>query len=328
MPPARIALTSGEPAGIGPELCLAAARSTLPVELVCLADRDLLAGRATQLGWPISLRDYNPNSDQNHEPNTLTVLHRPLAAPSQPGQLDKRNGRYVLDLLDRAIEGALKGEFAAIVTAPVHKGIINDGGVPFTGHTEYLAEHTGGALPVMMLAAPGMRVALATTHLPLKDVSAALTIDSLVKTAAIMDADLRKWWGIAAPRIAVCGLNPHAGEGGYLGREELDVIAPAIQLMRERGIQATGPLPADTAFVPQMLDQCDAVLAMYHDQGLPVIKHAGFERTVNITLGIPILRTSVDHGTALDLAGTGRADPRSLMAAIDLASQIITRTAA
>jgi len=328
VPPARIALTSGEPAGIGPELCLAAARSTLPVELVCLADRDLLAGRATQLGWPISLRDYNPNSDQNHEPNTLTVLHRPLAAPSQPGQLDKRNGRYVLDLLDRAIEGALKGEFAAIVTAPVHKGIINDGGVPFTGHTEYLAEHTGGALPVMMLAAPGMRVALATTHLPLKDVSAALTIDSLVKTAAIMDADLRKWWGIAAPRIAVCGLNPHAGEGGYLGREELDVIAPAIQLMRERGIQATGPLPADTAFVPQMLDQCDAVLAMYHDQGLPVIKHAGFERTVNITLGIPILRTSVDHGTALDLAGTGRADPRSLMAAIDLASQIITRTAA
>lgn len=324
----RIALTSGEPAGIGPELCLAAARSTLPVELVCLADRALLAARASQLGWPISLRDYNPNTWQLHEPNTLTVLHHPLAAPSSPGQLDKRNGRYVLDLLDRAIKGAVSGEFAAIVTAPVHKGVINDGGVPFTGHTEYLAEHTGGALPVMMLAAPGMRVALATTHLPLKDVSSALTIDSLVKTASIMDTDLRKWWGIAAPRIAVCGLNPHAGEGGYLGREELDVIAPAIKLMRERGIQATGPLPADTAFVPQMLDQCDAVLAMYHDQGLPVIKHAGFERTVNITLGIPILRTSVDHGTALDLAGSGRADPRSLMAAIDLAAQIITRTAA
>ena len=325
--PVRIALTSGEPAGIGPELCLAAARAALPVELVCLADRTLLAERAAQLGWPINLRDYDANTRQPSQPNTLTVLHTPLAAPSKAGQLDKRNARYVLDLLDRAIKGTISGEFAAIVTAPVHKGVINDGGVPFTGHTEYLAEHTGGSLPVMMLAAPGMRVALATTHLPLKDVSAALTIESLLKTATIINDDLRKWWGIAAPRIAVCGLNPHAGEGGYLGREEIDVIAPAIQLMRERGIQATGPLPADTAFVPQMLDQCDAVLAMYHDQGLPVIKHAGFERTVNITLGIPILRTSVDHGTALDLAGTGRADPRSLMAAIELASQIITRAA-
>jgi 4-hydroxythreonine-4-phosphate dehydrogenase len=324
---APIALTSGEPAGIGPELCLAAARATLPVELVCLADRNMLAERADQLGWPITLRDYDPNTLRAHEPNTLTVLHQPLAAPSHPGRLDKRNARYVLDLLDRAIQGTVSGEFAAIVTAPVHKGVINDGGVPFTGHTEYLAEHTGGALPVMMLAAPGMRVALATTHLPLKDVSAALTIESLLKTATTIDADLRKWWGLPAPRIAVCGLNPHAGEGGYLGREEIDVISPAIQLMRERGINATGPLPADTAFVPQMLEQCDAVLAMYHDQGLPVIKHAGFERTVNITLGIPILRTSVDHGTALDLAGTGRADPRSLMAAIELASQIITRTA-
>jgi len=324
---ARIALTSGEPAGIGPELCLAAARAQLPVELVCLADRTLLAERAAQLGWPINLRDYDPNTRQPSRPNTLTVLHIPLAAPSKAGQLDKRNARYVLDLLDRAIKGTVSGEFAAIVTAPVHKGVINDGGVPFTGHTEYLAEHTGGSLPVMMLAAPGMRVALATTHLPLKDVSAALTIESLLKTATIINDDLRKWWGITTPRIAVCGLNPHAGEGGYLGREEIDVIAPAIQLMRERGIQATGPLPADTAFVPQMLDQCDAVLAMYHDQGLPVIKHAGFERTVNITLGIPILRTSVDHGTALDLAGTGRADPRSLMAAIELASQIITRAA-
>lgn len=326
-PAPRIALTSGEPAGIGPELCLAAARATLPVELVCLGDRDMLAERANQLGWPIKLRDYDPNERGTHEPNTLTVLHKPLATASHPGKLDKRNARYVLDLLDRAIQGTVNGEFAAIVTAPVHKGVINDGGVHFTGHTEYLAESTGGALPVMMLAAPGMRVALATTHLPLKDVSAALTIESLLKTASIIDADLRKWWGIPSPRIAVCGLNPHAGEGGYLGREEIDVISPAIQLMRERGIHATGPLPADTAFVPQMLEHCDAVLAMYHDQGLPVIKHAGFERTVNITLGLPILRTSVDHGTALDLAGTGRADPRSLMAAIELASRIITRTA-
>jgi 4-hydroxythreonine-4-phosphate dehydrogenase len=279
------------------------------------------------LGWQIALRDYDPNVRQLHEPNTLTVLHQPLAVPSKPGQLDKRNARYVLGLLDRAIDGAVSGEFAAIVTAPVHKGVINDGGVAFTGHTEYLAERTGSALPVMLLAAPGMRVALATTHLPLKDVSAAITVESLLAVAAIMDADLRKWWGIESPRIAVCGLNPHAGEGGYLGREEIDVIAPAINLMRKRGIRATGPLPADTAFVPQMLAGCDAVLAMYHDQGLPVIKHAGFDRTVNITLGLPILRTSVDHGTALDLAGTGRADAGSLAAAIELATDIIVRTA-
>lgn len=324
---ARIALTSGEPGGIGPELCLAVARASMPVELVCLADRDLLAERARMLGWQIALRDYDPNVRQLQEPNTLTVLHQPLAVPSKPGQLDKRNARYVLGLLDRAIEGAVSGEFAAIVTAPVHKGVINDGGVAFTGHTEYLARRTGTALPVMLLAAPGMRVALATTHLPLKDVSAAITVESLLAVATIMAADLLKWWGIESPRIAVCGLNPHAGEGGYLGHEEIDVIAPAINLMRERGIRATGPLPADTAFVPQMLAGCDAVLAMYHDQGLPVIKHAGFDRTVNITLGLPILRTSVDHGTALDLAGTGRADAGSLVAAIELATEIIVRAA-
>jgi 4-hydroxythreonine-4-phosphate dehydrogenase len=324
---ARIALTSGEPGGIGPELCLAVARAAMPVELVCLADRDLLAERARMLGWQIALRDYDPNVRQLQEPNTLTVLHQPLAVPSKPGQLDKRNARCVLGLLDRAIEGAVSGEFAAIVTAPVHKGVINDGGVAFTGHTEYLAQRTGSALPVMLLAAPGMRVALATTHLPLKDVSAAITVESLLAVATIMDADLRKWWGIESPRIAVCGLNPHAGEGGYLGHEEIDVIAPAINLMRQRGIHATGPLPADTAFVPQMLAGCDAVLAMFHDQGLPVIKHAGFDRTVNITLGLPILRTSVDHGTALDLAGTGRADAGSLVAAIELATEIIVRAA-
>jgi 4-hydroxythreonine-4-phosphate dehydrogenase len=301
------------------------ARAPLPVELVCIADRDLLAARARMLGWQISLRDYDPNVWQQHQPNTLTVLHQPLAVPSKPGQLDKRNAKYVLGLLDRAIDGAVSGEFAAIVTAPVHKGIINDSGVTFTGHTEYLAERTASTLPVMLLAAPGMRVALATIHLPLKDVSAAITVDSLLAVATIMDADLRKWWGIESPRIAVCGLNPHAGEGGYLGREEIEVIAPAIDLMRKRGIRATGPLPADTAFVPQVLAGCDAVLAMYHDQGLPVIKHAGFDRTVNITLGLPILRTSVDHGTALELAGTGRADAGSLTAAIELATEITVR---
>jgi 4-hydroxythreonine-4-phosphate dehydrogenase len=323
----RIALTSGEPAGIGPELCLAIARTAVRGELVCLADRGLLAERARQLGWQIALRDYDPRAQRPHEPNTLTVLHQPLGSPCKPGQPDKRNARYVLGLLDRAIDGAVSGEFAAIVTAPVHKGVINDGGVAFTGHTEYLAERTGSALPVMLLAAPGMRVALATTHLPLKDVSAAITVESLLATTTVLDAGLRKWWGISSPRIAVCGLNPHAGEGGYLGDEEIKVIAPAISLLRERGIQASGPLPADTAFVPRMLAGCDAVLAMYHDQGLPVIKHAGFDRTVNITLGLPILRTSVDHGTALDLAGTGRADPGSLAAAIELAIEIIARTA-
>jgi 4-hydroxythreonine-4-phosphate dehydrogenase len=231
----------------------------------------------------------------------------------------------VLGLLDRAIDGALNGEFAAIVTAPVHKGVINDAGVAFTGHTEYLAHRTNSPLPVMLLASPAMRVALATTHLPLKDVSAAITVDSLLAIGSILNDDLRKWWGIASPRIAVCGLNPHAGEGGYLGDEEIKVIAPAIEQMCARGIHAIGPLPADTAFVPQALAECDAVLAMYHDQGLPVIKHAGFDRAVNITLGLPILRTSVDHGTALDLAGTGRADAGSLAAAIELAHQIVTR---
>ena len=323
----RIALTSGEPAGIGPELCLAIARTAVPGELVCLADRGLLAERARQLGWQIALHDYDPGVRRSHEPDTLTVLHQPLGAPSRPGQLDRRNARYVLGLLDRAADGAVSGEFAAIVTAPVHKGVINDAGVAFTGHTEYLAARTGSALPVMLLAAPGLRVALATTHLPLKDVSAAITVESLLATSAVLDADLRKWWRIGSPRIAVCGLNPHAGEGGYLGDEEMKVIAPAIGLMRKRGIQASGPLPADTAFVPAVLAGYDAVLAMYHDQGLPVIKHAGFDRAVNITLGLPILRTSVDHGTALDLAGTGRADPGSLAAAIELAIEIVARAA-
>ena len=327
----RIALTSGEPAGIGPELCLAVARQPLVCELACelvaLGDRDLLAQRAHQLGWPIKLREYDPRVHTPRELNTLTVLHQPLRAASQAGHLDKRNAAYVLGLLDRAVEGARTGEFAAMVTAPVHKGIINDAGVKFTGHTEYLAERTSSPLPVMLLASPVMRVALATTHLPLRAVSDAITVDSLLAIATILDSDLRKWWGIPAPRIAVCGLNPHAGEGGHLGDEEINVIGPAIEQMRARGIRATGPLPADTAFVPQALASCDAVLAMYHDQGLPVIKHAGFDRAVNITLGLPILRTSVDHGTALDLAGTGRADAGSLAAAIELAAQIVLRPA-
>ena len=321
----RIALTSGEPAGIGPELCLAIATRELPCELVCLADRGLLAERANRLGLKIELRDYEARAHHTHEPGTLLVEHHPLAAPSIPGRLDTANGRYVLDLLDRATDGASAGEFSAIVTAPVHKSVIADSGVPFTGHTEYLAARTHTPLPVMMLASKEMRVALATTHLPLKDVSAAITIDSLCKIVTIIHYDLRKWWGIPEPRIGVCGLNPHAGESGHLGDEEIRVIGPAIVLLKERGIRVSGPLPADTAFVPRILAEFDAVLAMYHDQGLPVIKHAGFDTAVNITLGLPILRTSVDHGTALDLAGTGRADPSSLGSAIELAIELGAR---
>ena len=315
----RIALSSGEPAGIGPDLCLAVARQQLPCELICLADRHLLAERARLLKLPVTLRDYDPDDRVPHTPGTLAVSHQPLGAPSIPGKLDRANARYVLNLIDRASDGAVSGEFDAIVTAPVHKGIISDAGVPFMGHTEYLAERTRAALPVMMLATSDLRVALATTHLPLKNVSAAITIDSLCQVLDILNSDLQKWWSIRAPRIAVCGLNPHAGEGGHLGDEEIRTIAPAIARMRERGLNVWGPVPADTAFVPAKLAECDAVLAMYHDQGLPVIKHSGFERAVNVTLGLPILRTSVDHGTALDLAGTGRADHRSLAAAIDLA---------
>ncbi len=316
---ARIALTSGEPAGIGPELCLSLAREALDCDLVCLADRDLLAERAHQLSLPVSLQDYDAGTRRRHSARQLTVLHQPLAAPSSPGKLDPRNARHVLSMLDRAIDGTVAGEFDAIVTAPVHKGTINDAGVPFRGHTEYLAERTGGARPVMMLVSGSMRVALATTHLPLREVSPSITIESLCEIGEILHRDLGRWWGIAAPRIAVCGLNPHAGEGGHLGDEEIRVIAPAVARLRERGILVTGPVPADTIFVPRLLAGCDVVLAMYHDQGLPVIKHAGFDRAVNVTLGLPILRTSVDHGTALELAGTGRADAGSLLAAIRLA---------
>jgi 4-hydroxythreonine-4-phosphate dehydrogenase len=295
-----------------------------PCELVCLADRELLAQRARDLGFDIKLRDY-AGTARPHEPGSLIVEHHSLAAPSTPGRLDKANGRYVLELLDRATDGAMAGEFAAVVTAPVHKSVISDTGVPFTGHTEYLAARTRTPLPVMMLASQAMRVALATTHLPLKDVSAAITIDSLCQIVTILHHDLVKWWRIPQPRIAVCGLNPHAGESGHLGDEEIRVIAPAIERLSKGGLRVSGPVPADTAFVPRILADFDAVLAMYHDQGLPVIKHAAFDTAVNITLGLPILRTSVDHGTALNIAGTGQADPSSLAAAVKLAIELAAR---
>jgi 4-hydroxythreonine-4-phosphate dehydrogenase len=322
----RIALTSGEPAGVGPELCLALAARALPCELVCLADAGLLEARARALGAAVALRRW-PGADGTslpHAAGSLSVEHHPLAVPSVAGKLDAANVPYVLSLLDRAIDGALAGEFTAIVTAPVHKGVINDAGVPFRGHTEYLAQRTHSARPVMLLTSGTLRVALATTHLPLKAVSGAITQELLCETAGILQQGLRRWWGVAAPRIAVCGLNPHAGESGYLGDEELKTIAPAIARMRAAGIDAHGPVPADTAFIPRVLADFDAVLAMYHDQGLPVVKHSGFEQAVNVTLGLPILRTSPDHGTALDLAGRGEADVGSLAAAVQLAIALAT----
>lgn len=322
----RIALTSGEPAGIGPDVCLGLAARELDCDLVCLGDREMLTARARQLGLKVELRSYD-GSAHRHVPGTLRVEHHPLHAPAIAGRLDARNASCVLELLKRVSAGALGGEFAAIVTAPVHKGIINDAGIPFTGHTEFFAELTHARRPVMVLATPSLRVALATTHLPLAAVSAAITDELLCEVLEITDRDLKRWWGIERPRIAVCGLNPHAGESGHLGDEEIRVIAPAIARMRERGLRITGPIPADTAFVPQVLADCDVVLAMYHDQGLPVIKHAGFESAVNVTLGLPILRTSVDHGTALDLAGSGRASAGSMAAALDLAVQLAARAA-
>jgi 4-hydroxythreonine-4-phosphate dehydrogenase len=297
---------------------------------VCLADTTLLDERARLTGSGAALRRYpapadRPAARERHRPGTLLVEHVPLRTPSEPGRLERRNAPYVLALLDRATGGALAGEFDAIVTAPVHKGIINDAGVAFLGHTEYFAQRAHVARPVMMLTTGRLRVALATTHLPLRDVSAAISVDSLCETVAILAHDLERRFLIRTPRIAVCGLNPHAGEGGYLGDEEQRVIGPAIDRLRSRGLRVEGPLPADTVFVPHLLAGFDAVLAMYHDQGLPVVKHAGFDRAVNVTLGLPFVRTSVDHGTALDLAGTGRAESGSLAAAVRLALELAPR---
>jgi 4-hydroxythreonine-4-phosphate dehydrogenase len=319
-----IAVTSGEPAGIGPELCLRLAGYTGNARPVILGDRDLLAQRAAALGLAVSLRDYCTGDavDRSH----LDILHVPLAAPSLAGQLNPANGAYVLALLDRALAGCQSGEFAAMATAPVHKGVINQSGVHFTGHTEYLAEMTATPLVVMMLAGNTergpLRVALVTTHLPLKDVPAAISAEVLEQTLRILHADLRQKYGLATPRILVAGLNPHAGEGGYLGHEEIEIISPVLEKLRAEGMQLSGPHPADTMFTPPILAQGDAVLAMYHDQGLTALKYATFGHGINVTLGLPIIRTSVDHGTALELAGSGRADPGSLFEAVAEAARM------
>jgi 4-hydroxythreonine-4-phosphate dehydrogenase len=325
MPPPRLILTCGEPAGIGPDLCIDVAGRAWPCELIVAGDTEVLQARAQQLRKSLAVVPYQPGDTRmQHRAGTLRVLHVPVASAVHPGRLDRANAPHVLQMLDRAIDGCMAGEFAAMVTAPVQKSVINDAGTKFSGHTEYLAERIGGAHPVMMLANGSLRVALATTHLPLQDVSAAITGELLQKVLRIIDHDLRTRFGIAAPRIIVCGLNPHAGESGHLGREELEVISPALDALRRSGMQLIGPAPADTAFTSQMLKQADAVLAMFHDQGLPVIKYAGFENAVNVTLGLPIIRTSVDHGTALSLAGTGTAESGSLAAAIELALQLAT----
>lgn len=327
-----IAITCGEPAGIGPEISVRAAwELRAEVNSVLVGDAALLSMIAGDIDPAIRLVALSTlalrNSGLPHlSRDQIAVVDCPLTEPAVPGKLDARNGRAVLQTLDVAIRGAMNGQFDAVVTAPLQKSTINDAGIPFTGHTEYFAEKTNTPQVVMMLAGgePLLRVALATTHLPLKDVSAAITFDSLMRTIEIVHADLRSKFGLPQPRILVTGLNPHAGEGGYLGREEIEVITPVLQAAQSKGIAVTGPYPADTLFQPKYLEQADCVLAMYHDQGLPVLKHASFGRGVNITLGLPIIRTSVDHGTALDLAaaGIGHADHGSMVVAIKVAAQM------
>jgi len=308
--PPVIAVTSGEPAGIGPDICLRLAERNWPARLVVLGDRQLLAERAAALGL---------------DANRIEIRHIPLQKSALAGRLDVVNARYVLDILDAALAGCVAGEYAAMVTAPVHKGIINDAGIAFSGHTEYLADHTGTPRVVMMLAGAGLRVALATTHLALKDVAAAITPGDLEITLRILHADMQAKFGIAHPRILVAGLNPHAGEGGHMGREEIEVIGPVLDKLRGEGMNLIGPLPADTLFTRNVLAGSDAQLAMYHDQGLAVLKYAAFDEGINVTLGLPIIRTSVDHGTALDLAGSGKASPTSLFAAVDAAIDMASR---
>ncbi len=316
----RIALSAGEPAGIGPELLAAIAAEDFAADLVLIGNAQLLADRAQATAQQLAFDVY---AGEQHvwKAGRVAIIDIALPAPSCAGHPDPRNTRHVLDILSRAADGAQRGEFDAIVTAPVHKGIINDAGIGFSGHTEFLAERADCEV-VMMLVAERLRVALATTHLPLSAVPAAITREGLAGTLRILHADLRHRFAIARPRIAVLGLNPHAGEGGHMGREEIETITPTIEQLRQEGFNLIGPLPADTAFVPRHLQHFDAVLAMYHDQGLPVLKHAGFGHAVNVTLGLPYVRTSVDHGTALDLAGSGRADAGSLRAALQLAIEL------
>ena len=318
----HIALTTGEPGGVGPDLCLALAKESLPCRLTVIGDPDLLSTRAKHLGIHVELHHVSDlHSTPPHQPGSLWIYATGKAPEPFPGRLSTLNAPYVLGTLKQGAHACLDGLVDALVTPPVHKGIINEAGIPFTGHTEFFANLTGGS-PVMLLATEGLKVALATTHLPLSKVSDAIQFDSLALTIQCLHAELIQRFHITHPRILVCGLNPHAGENGHIGTEELEIIAPCIEQMKQQGIHAFGPIPADTAFTPPSLAEADVILAMYHDQGLPVLKHKGFGRAVNVTLGLPILRTSVDHGTALDLAGTGNADPGSLFMAVNMAIEM------
>ncbi|MDP2559587.1 4-hydroxythreonine-4-phosphate dehydrogenase PdxA [Psychrobium sp. 1_MG-2023] len=322
----RIALTPGEPAGIGPDLAVSIAQQDWPVEIIAIADKSLLLERAAQLKLPLELIDYDPSvAAQPQRAGTLTVKHIPLAEPAVCNELNEKNGPYVLETLQFACDHNIDSEFAAIVTGPVHKGIINKSGIAFSGHTEFFAQQSNTADVVMLLATTGLRVALVTTHIPLAYVAKAITYDRIINISRILHQDLVNKYGIENPRIYMCGLNPHAGEGGHLGREEIDIIIPAIEQLREEGMDIVGPLAADTLFQDKYLDNADAVLAMYHDQGLPVLKHKGFGNSVNITLGLPFIRTSVDHGTALELAGSGNADTGSMIVAINEAIQLAAK---
>jgi 4-hydroxythreonine-4-phosphate dehydrogenase len=317
-----VALTAGEPAGIGPDLCAMYARERFEGRLVLVGDAQVIGERARLRGLDFDVPAYRREGD-----DPVSTLHMPVAVPVQAGKLDARNGRHVVELLDRALEGCVSREFDAMVTAPVQKSTINDSGIPFTGHTEYLAERTHTPQVVMLLAGGGLRVALVTTHLALAEVPRAITKERVAAVLRVLDHDLRSRFGIANPRILVAGLNPHAGESGYLGREEIDVIAPVIESLARAGMNVAGPYPADTLFTPRALEGSDAQLAMYHDQGLAVLKYAAFGEAVNVTLGLPIIRTSVDHGTALDRAGRGEVDAGSLRAAIRLAFELAARGA-
>lgn len=319
----RIVITPGEPAGIGPDLAIALAQQDWPVQLVIAADSQLMTERAKTLGQSINIRQYDASQAPTaHRAGDMVVANITLAAPAQAGTLDERNGQYVLDTLQYACEGNMSGEFAAVVTGPVHKGIINRAGVSFSGHTEFFAQQSGTPDVVMLLATTGLRVALVTTHIPLAYVAKAITRERILHITQILNAELKTKFGIKQPRIYVCGLNPHAGEDGHLGTEEIDTISPALDELREQGLDLVGPLPADTLFQPKYLDDADAVLTMYHDQGLPVLKFKGFGNSVNITLGLPFIRTSVDHGTAIELAGKGQADPGSMFTALNQAIEM------
>ncbi|KTD21012.1 4-hydroxythreonine-4-phosphate dehydrogenase [Legionella lansingensis] len=311
-------VSSGEPAGVGPDLCLALASLELPI--VILGDKHLLSQRAQELGLQLNFVAYQPDVPLAIKRGQLTVLSIPCVAKVKAGELNPQNSPYVIEMLKVGSTKCLQGEFAALVTAPVHKAVINDAGIAFTGHTEFLAKHCKAADGVvMMLACETMKMALVTTHLPLRDVAQAITVETITRVIKRLDKGLREEFGLKDPCIYVAGLNPHAGEGGYLGREEIEIISPALAILKKEGINVHGPFPADTLFTPRNLTQCDAFVAMYHDQGLPVLKYAGFGAAVNVTLGLPIIRTSVDHGTALELAGTGLADVGSLVAAIKMA---------